>query len=243
MITPRPDKVSQATDETPDLDAPQQAEPSLLNLLASEDDVIKNRLVGALVWVVVLLWFVPAWYADPAYQQTAKPEQNQHQAIVMKPLVKPPEVVAEEQAKAMEAAKLQKAQEMAARQARLVQESRVEPIKVTEKMPPKAAAERPADAVSVNKSAVADKGYIVILATFENKQLLDTALEKAAKAGYPLVVKTYSKVADGRTYLQFNLRTQMYDSYDKAQTAQQNLDKILRLKGSFVRAIALKPQN
>lgn len=226
-------------------------EPSLLGIWSDADDVVKNRLVGALVWVLILLWFVPGWYSDPAYQQQAKHEQtNHHQAIVVKPLVKPPEVVAEEQAKAAQAAKEKRAQEEQERQARLQREQRaqqaVADLKAAQQQKPESEGLKsamPPKPLSNVQAKESNKVYIAKLATFEDKRLLDAALKKAEKAGYRLEVKNYPKTVDGRTYLQFSLRTQMYDSYDKAEKAKQNLDKILRLKGTYVQSIDLKSQD
>ncbi|CAN8140517.1 SPOR domain-containing protein [uncultured Thiomicrorhabdus sp.] len=224
-------------------------EPTLLSILSGDDDVVKNRLVGALVWILLLLWFVPSWYSDPAYQQQPKLEQaNHHQTVVIKPLVKPPEVIAEEQAKAAHAAKLKKEQEERDRQVRLereriAQQAAVEKQIAKVQSAPQSKEQTAQSVTTVKHQASTDKAYIAKLATFEDKRLLDAAVAKAKKAGYQLVYKSFPKTQGGKTYLLFSLRTEMYDSYDKAQKAKQNLDKILRLKGSYVQSIDLKSQN
>lgn len=215
--------------------------PSLLSILSGDDDVVKNRLIGALVWVLLVLWFVPSWYSDPAYQQQPEMKSSSHhQPIVVKPLVKPPEVIAEEQAKAAQAAKEKKAQEEQERLARL-QSERQQRQKAESKAAVAEVSE--SSARKLKQTTDGNRAYIVKLATFQNKALLTAALNKAKKSNYTLDVKEYQKTQDGKTYVLFSLRTKKYDSYDKAQKAKQNLDKILRLKGSFIRKVDLKSQN
>ncbi|QKI88861.1 SPOR domain-containing protein [Thiomicrorhabdus xiamenensis] len=202
--------------------------------LSADEDVIKYRLVGALVWILLLLLFVPGWYADPVPQGVQSVSSDKGAEPIAITAYHLPEGVQPDTVKQeiLVGARERHLQEIQQREQRL-QESKVQ----TQMQP--VVEKRSSDAASTN----VDRQYMVRLITFFEIEKADQFVQGAKKHGYKVVLKEFNVSKNGKNQIVYQARTENYNSLDKALKAKQNLDKIFHLQGSRIIEVTQESKN
>ncbi|MBN2647086.1 MAG: SPOR domain-containing protein [Thiotrichales bacterium] len=221
----------------------------MTNTVNSEEDVVKYRLVGALVWVLLLLLFVPSWYANPVQpeaQSTSQPSQPTPIAIAPYRLPETP-VSTEERRAVVEGAREQFTQLQTPPQNTPLNNTAVEVGSSSASLPSKSptTSSSSAQAAPDQKpvSRLPAQFYFVRLASFFELNKAKAFIEEAKKQGFDLEMKTFDVKKNGQTTKVYQVRTQKFNSFDKALKAKRNLDKIFHLKGSRILEISSQPKN
>lgn len=202
--------------------------------LSADEDVIKHRLVGALVWILLLLLFVPGWYADPVpqgVQSVAEGEGAEPIAITAYHLPEgvQPDAVKQE---IIVGARERHLQEVQQREQRL-QESKTQTQQTNQR----------GRSSSTAASANVDRQYMVRLITFFEIEKADQFVKRSKKHGYKVVLKEFNVSKNGKNQIVYQARTENYNSLDKALKAKQNLDKIFHLQGSRIIEVTQESKN
>ncbi|MBO1923499.1 SPOR domain-containing protein [Thiomicrorhabdus sp. 6S3-12] len=203
--------------------------------LSADEDVIKYRLVGALVWILLLLLFVPGWYADPVPQGVQSVSSDKGAEPIAITAYHLPEGVQPDAVKQeiLVGARERHLQEIQQREQRL-QES-----KAQTQVQQAVATKRTSD----TESPSIDRQYMVRLITFFEIEKADQFVKRAKKHGYKVVLKEFNVSKNGKNQIVYQARTENYNSLDKALKAKQNLDKIFHLQGSRIIEVTQESKN
>lgn len=211
-----------------------------MNLL--EDIVARHRLIGVLVWFLVLMLFVPHWYANPVNfspeklhkEHKLKPEDK---VLFSEPYRLPAKANSLQQiAEAQEDAKAIAIQDQELKQKNLQspkaqvasdqQQKKALNDTVSSERPARSHSDNPESVEMQSKSS--GPSWLVRLGSFSNIKEANDFLAEIEKYGFDVRIKAF------RRNTVFSVRVVGFDSERKAEKAKQKLDKIFNLKDSSV---------
>jgi len=193
-------------------------------MIFAKDKQARFRFLGVVVWFALLIYFVPSWYANPV---SFSPEDaildnnsNSGQQVLFKEAYRlPPRENA--QAELNQAIEGARAVAESDRRLMSIPES-VENTSVVPQVLSKAETQ-------TQDNRVSQQGWMVILASYREQESAQRFVAQLQQLEYSAKIKHY--VEDQ----QYSVRVVGIESREKAKTEQRKLDKLFKLKDSYIR--------
>lgn len=210
-----------------------------------EDQNARQRFLGVMVWFVLLMVFVPSWYANPVNFQPAdvvakEGTVSSKRVLFTQSYKLPPSVDEQQQLElAKQQAKIIADEDQALKgvtkepisiEDLVVSNASVTNVPSTVEPEPEVTPAQSPDKVEVVSSK--PKSYwILLLSSQPTKQGAEAFKAKVEKLGYKVSIKYFKK---NQVY---SVRVIEIESQAKARTVKEKLDKIFNLKDSIIRYV------